>query len=88
MTEHVSNAPLREQALKMIAQGYTWNELATFCGATKSSGEGRRREGDRCWLKRRLGLMPEANKICETMQYETAVRIAHGLNLDPVTAGV
>jgi hypothetical protein len=79
MSEHVSNAPLREHAQKMIAQGHTWNELATFCGSTKPSGSR---------LKRRLGLIPEANKICETIQYETAVRIAHSLNMDPIDAGV
>ena len=88
MSDRVPNAPLREQAIAMIDNGYAWNELAMFCGGSKAKGKGREREGDGQWLKRRLGLTPVEGKLHETMTYATAVRIARGLNMDPVDAGV
>lgn len=83
----VSNAPLRREALRKVERGMTWSELAVAAGMGDTGPRG---SADTTALKRRLGLTPDSRtgNIATRVRYETAVRIAAALDLDPFEAGV
>lgn len=88
MNDKVDNALLRARVLAKVAEGCTWQELAILCGQTRSAGDGRKREGDGCWLRRRLGIMEQDGVLKTTLSYDCAVRIARALSIDPVDVGI
>jgi hypothetical protein len=83
----VSNAPLRREALRKVERGMTWTELAEAAGMMDNGPRG---HADTTRLKRRLGLTGDARtgRISGRVRYETAVRLARALELDPHEAGV
>ena len=85
----VSNELLREQVLRKIEQGFTWSELASWCGVQKRGRTRGEHCGDTSWLQRKIGVMPhQGGEVRDTIPYETAEHICRGLGLDPVDCGI
>lgn len=77
--------PLREEALRQVrGRQVTWAQLAERCGWQRPSGKGR---GDGERVKRALGLGGDRTMPKVTVRYETAVRLADALGVEPVEVG-
>lgn len=96
---HVSNAPLRERFLLLEAEGrITANALALHLGWLPPDQRRGTSRGDTQRVRRSLGLTVthdgrmldgERNvSVRRTIRYETAVKIALALGMDPFEAGV
>ena len=83
MSALVDVSPIRVACERAVATGQfqNWSQLARACGFTRQD---RPNSGDVTNLKRRIRLKPSPFPIA----YDTALRIADVLGLDPVDLGL
>lgn len=93
MANTVSNEPLRREALRQVANGRTWSDMAREAGYVRSTGRWTSRD-DTQRLKRELGITPYLNGqtgewiFRQRNHPHVAVRLGRVLGLDPVDIGV